>query len=293
MKKSFIACAAAAVVIGLASCSEKNASADSTEDAAFIDSLATINGAAMGTHYATFLNNPDAPKKFNKSDVMRGIRDVMKCDTADLSYFIGLQMGMEAFQTYMSISSVVKGVDRQKMVEAIQKAVMADSVEVDLMQLRQEAGQLNQRLQEISVKKEEDAKINSEEGVKNRQEGEKFMKGLTGVERTDNGIAYKVTTPGTGKAVDKNARAIIKYNVTKINGDTVSGTGNEARNVFIQGAPLKGMIQALQMMKEGETATFYLPWELAYGANGLPARNVGPCETVAVEITVTEVPEDK
>jgi len=291
MKKSLIVCAAAALILGVSSCSDKNASTESTADAAFLDSLATINGEAMGAHFATFLNNPDAPKKFDKAEVMRGIRDVMKTDTANLGYFVGLQMGMEVFQNYMNMATAVDGVSRQKLVDAIQKAVMADSLTSDMMTLRQQAGLLNQRVQEIRAKKAEEERINSPEGVTNRKAAEEFFSKLTDVKRTDSGIAYKVTAPGNGKAIGNNARVLAKYTMTKLDGDTINTTGDEARNMYVQGAPLKGMTEALQLMQEGETAIFYLPWELAYGANGIPSRNVGPCEAIVVTMTVTEVPD--
>lgn len=291
MKKSIIACAAVAMLMGMASCSDKKASGESAENTAFLDSLATINGEAMGAHFASFLNNPDAPKKFDKAEVMRGIREVMKCDTANLSYFIGLQMGMEVFQNYMGMATAVDGVSRQKLVQAIQNTVMADSVTVDMMQLRQEAGLLNQKVQEIRAKKAEEAKMNSPEAAQNRKDAETFFSALTDVKRTDTGIAYKTVTPGNDKAVKNDSRVLAKYTITKLNGDTINTTGAEPRNMYVQGAPLKGITEALQLMHEGETATFYLPWELAYGANGVPTRNVGPCEALAVTITVTEIPE--
>lgn len=292
MKKSLIACVAAAMLTGIAGCSDKNAATGSADNAAFLDSLATINGEAIGANFASFLNNPNAPRKFDKAEVLRGIREVMKCDTANLSYFIGLQMGMEAFQNYMNMATAVDGVSRQKLMTAIQKTVMADSVTADMMQLRQEAGLLNQKLQELRTKKAEEAKINSPEAAQNRKDAEEFFNALSDVKRTDNGIAYKTITPGKDKAVESNSRVLAKYTITKLNGDTINTTGAEPRNMYVQGAPLKGITEALQLMHEGETATFYLPWELAYGANGLPTRNVGPCEAMAVTITVTEIPAD-
>lgn len=292
MKKSLIACAVAAIVLGMASCSDKNATEGTGENAAFLDSLATINGEAMGAHFASFLNNPNAPKKFDKAEVMRGIRDVMKSDTANLGYFVGLQMGMEVFQNYMTMATAMDGVSRQKLVDAIQKTIMADSITADMMQLRQEAGKLNQRVQDIRAKKAEEARINSPEGVANRKAAEEFFGALTDVKRTDSGIAYKVNTPGNGKTIGTNSRVLAKYTMTTLKGDTINSTGDEARNMYVQGAPLKGMTEALQLMEEGETATFYLPWELAYGANGIPTRNVGPCEAIVVSMTVTEVPAE-
>jgi FKBP-type peptidyl-prolyl cis-trans isomerase len=291
MKKSMLAFAAASLMIGFASCSDKNAAA-SDEDAEFLDSLVTINGEAMGAHFATFLNNPDAPKKFDKSSVMRGISDVLKCDTADLSYFVGLQMGMEVFQNYMGMATTVDGVDRQKLLEAIRQTVMADSVELDIAQLRMDASNLNRRMQDIKNKKDEEARYNSPEGVQNRKAGDEFFKKLTDVVKANDGIVYKTNTPGNDKVVGSKARVLAKYTITTLKGDTITSTGNDVRNMYVQGAPIEGLVKALQLMHEGEDATFYIPWNLAYGAMGIPSHNVGPCESIILHLNVTQIPNE-
>ena len=107
-----------------------------------------------------------------------------------------------------------------------------------------------------------------------REEGEAFLKfnaEQEGVVVLPSGLQYKVITEGTGKKPKATDKVRCHYEGTFLNG--VKFDSSYDRNepaVFGLNQVIAGWTEGVQLMSEGSKYEFYIPFNLAYGANGAP-----------------------
>jgi FKBP-type peptidyl-prolyl cis-trans isomerase len=123
-------------------------------------------------------------------------------------------------------------------------------------------------------------------------EGRKFLednKTAPGVIETASGLQYKVIQEGTGKSpmqIDSISCHMV--------GKTLDGT--IFQNTYERGRPAvfsiarnpSGLVEGLQLMKEGGKYELYVPSDLGYGPRGY-GRMVGPNETLIYELEILQV----
>ena len=106
-----------------------------------------------------------------------------------------------------------------------------------------------------------------------RGEGREFLAQNAkkeGVVVLPSGLQYRVITEGTGKTPAANDTVTVHYRGTLINGQEFynSRRGKETPESFHVGAVVKGMSEALQLMKVGAKWQIFVPADLAYGERG-------------------------
>lgn len=112
------------------------------------------------------------------------------------------------------------------------------------------------------------------EGKVNAEKGQAFLnenKAKEGVQTTASGLQYSVKTQGTGASPKETDTVTVHYEGKLIDGtvfDSSLQRGEPA--TFPLNGVIKGWTEGLQLMKEGGEYTFYIPAELAYGAEGRP-----------------------
>jgi len=134
-------------------------------------------------------------------------------------------------------------------------------------------------------------KKTAEEGEKNRSAGIKFLeqnRQKPGVKVTASGLQFEVLKEGSGKKPASESTVVVQYHGTLLNDSVFDSTK-------VRGAPaelkvngiVQGLKEGLPLMKEGAKYKFYLPPELAYGAQerpGIPAHS-----TLVFEIELLKV----
>jgi FKBP-type peptidyl-prolyl cis-trans isomerase FklB len=119
--------------------------------------------------------------------------------------------------------------------------------------------------------REESRRIANEKAAANKKAGEVFLaenKKKKDIQTTSSGLQYKHTQLGTGAQPDANDKVTVHYHGTLIDGtvfDSSVKRGTPAS--FGLNQVITGWTEGLQYMKEGGKTTFYIPSELAYGAN--------------------------
>jgi FKBP-type peptidyl-prolyl cis-trans isomerase FklB len=108
---------------------------------------------------------------------------------------------------------------------------------------------------------------------KYRGEGREFLAQNArkeGVVVLPSGLQYKVLREGTGRTPGPNDRVTVHYRGTLIDGREFynSRQGKETPETFHVGAVVKGLSEALQLMKEGDEWQLFVPADLAYGERG-------------------------
>ena len=121
--------------------------------------------------------------------------------------------------------------------------------------------------QEIAKRKEMD-----EKGLKARSEGESFLRDngkRPGIITTASGLQYEILEEGNGKHPKATDSVKCHYEGRLIDGtvfDSSIRRGEPA--VFPLNGVISGWTEGVQLMAEGAKYRFYIPYQLAYGANG-------------------------
>lgn len=90
------------------------------------------------------------------------------------------------------------------------------------------------------------------------------------VESTASGLQYEVLEEGTGASPTASDTVEVHYEGTFINGEVFDSSYQRGQTIeFPLGGVIAGWTEGLQLMKEGATYKFYIPYNLAYGENGM------------------------
>lgn len=104
-----------------------------------------------------------------------------------------------------------------------------------------------------------------EDGIQFLQENLK----REGVETTASGLQYEVIEAGTGASPSKDDVVEVHYEGTFINGDVFDSSYQRGQTIeFPLSGVIAGWTEGVQLMKEGATYKFYIPYHLAYGEAG-------------------------
>lgn len=105
-----------------------------------------------------------------------------------------------------------------------------------------------------------------EDGVKFLQENLK----KDGVTATASGLQYEVLTEGTGKSPVATDKVEVNYEGTFIDGSVFDSSYARGQSIeFPLNDVIAGWTEGVQLMKEGATYKFYIPYTLAYGEGGM------------------------
>jgi FKBP-type peptidyl-prolyl cis-trans isomerase len=112
-------------------------------------------------------------------------------------------------------------------------------------------------------------------------------KSLAGVKITTSGLQYVVVKEGTGKQPDgPSANVTVSYRGTTIDGTEFDSSDSYTTNL---NAVIKGWTEGVQLMKEGAKYQFFIPEDLAYGANPRPNGVIKPYMTLIFDIELIKV----
>jgi FKBP-type peptidyl-prolyl cis-trans isomerase FklB len=129
-------------------------------------------------------------------------------------------------------------------------------------------------------------------GEKNLKEGEAFLTANAkkeGVKTTASGLQYKVSKSGAGKSPKATDSVKVHYHGTLIDGTVFDSSIERGMPItFPVNGVIAGWTEALQLMKEGDKWTLYIPSKLAYGERG-PGGKIGPNSTLIFEVELLSV----
>lgn len=114
--------------------------------------------------------------------------------------------------------------------------------------------------------------VNDDTAEDNLEKGNEYLEQNAkkpGVTVTSSGLQYEILNKGTGtrspKATDK---VVCNYEGRLINGTVFDGTTKGNPATFPLNQVIKGWTEGLQLMHEGDTYRFTIPYHLGYGVNG-------------------------
>lgn len=144
-------------------------------------------------------------------------------------------------------------------------------------------GQLNAYFQK---KAENEGAAMKEDGLKFLQENKKNPK----VKVTESGLQYEVIKMGTGDKPAATSTVKVHYHGTTPDGrvfDSSVDRGEPAS--FPLNGVIKGWTEGLQLMPVGSKFKFYIPEDLAYGANPQPGGLIKPYMPLVFEVELLSI----
>jgi FKBP-type peptidyl-prolyl cis-trans isomerase len=110
-----------------------------------------------------------------------------------------------------------------------------------------------------------------------------------GVTKLPDGLLYRVIKAGTGPAVQKNSDVVtVYYKGALINGKVFDQTKPEEPAQFQAGGLIPGWVEALKLMKTGDTWEIAVPADLGYGSDGA-GDAIPPDQTLVFTMTLAKV----
>ncbi len=295
--KKFILGMSALALMFTTSCCGGSQCGNSANDSCVIDndSLAIAIGAGMGSGIANQYNQiPDSIKaKISKEAIVKSIEYVLSLDTADNGYMAGLNMGMQLAGQIQYMEQMGAKVDRKLVAEEFKKAIMNDSVDMEVINEYNASLQLmSGKLQAEQQRKQMEALEQSAEAIQGTKTGEAFINNKKQedpeIKTTASGLSYKIINEGVGeKATDEDFVKVIY--VGKLINDTVfDDSKGEAREFPVRGV-VPGFAEGLKLLGKGGKAILYIPGKLGYGVQGQPAAGIGRNQMLIFEVEVTEI----
>lgn len=110
-----------------------------------------------------------------------------------------------------------------------------------------------------------------------------------GVTKLPDGLMYRVIKAGTGPQVQKNSDVVtVFYKGTLISGKVFDQTKPEEPAQFPAGGLIPGWVEALKLMKTGDTWEIVVPADLGYGSEGA-GDSIPPDQTLVFTLALTKV----
>ncbi len=197
-----------------------------------------------------------------------------------VSYALGLGIGHQ-----------LRGMGGDKIViddfaQAIKDVITGKKPQIDMKEAQVI---VNTFLQEVEKEQE---KLRQEAGAKFKVAGEQFLTENAkkdGIITTKSGLQYEVLTAGQGKSPKATDSVECHYEGRLIDGtvfDSSYRRGTPA--TFPLNGVIAGWTEGLQLMQEGAKFRFYIPYNLAYGANGAGA-DIPPYSALIFDVELISI----
>lgn len=299
MKKLLLICAAAAMMLGVASCSHKGDQGEKGmfEDEAFRDSVTELAGRAFGqdanTQLRYYLGNlsDSARAEFDKEAFLRGVVHALKTDTTDQSYLMGYQQGVQMLGFLLQQNNGAR-IDVDQFIKVFSAEFLKDSIAPE--EMSKTAAEFQNMLQRVNLEKKRRADLareNDPVAIANKNAGAKAIADAKAanpaIKTSESGLAYEIINPGEGDKVTYNSTAEVIYTGKLVDGKVFDSSNGEPRPFQVQGV-IRGFSEGLQLLGKGGKAILYIPADLAYGINGEPRAGIGPNSTLIFEIEVVD-----
>lgn len=126
-----------------------------------------------------------------------------------------------------------------------------------------------------------------------KAEGEKFLAKNAqkeGVHITESGLQYIIQKEGNGKKPKATDKVKVHYTGTTIDGNIFDSSVQRGEPVeFPLNNVIAGWTEGVQLMNVGSKYKFFIPYNLAYGEQGIPQANIPPFAPLIFEVELLEI----
>jgi FKBP-type peptidyl-prolyl cis-trans isomerase FklB len=208
----------------------------------------------------------------------------LKSEADRISYSLGQQIGRDFKRQGVDL-------DAAALVHGFKDGNTGAEPALDREEMNATLGSLKGRISASQREEAQERRARKQrEAEENLKKGQEFLAengSNPGVKNLPSGLQYKVIKPGTGKKPGPQDVVRVHYRARLLNGHEFgSSYGSQGPVSFSVNKVIRGLTEALQLMREGAKWELYLPPELAYGRRGPLAH-----QTVIYEIELLGVGE--
>ena len=210
----------------------------------------------------------------------------LKNEADRISYSLGQQIGRDFKRQGVNLNAaaLVRGFNDAS--SGIEPALDLDEMNATLSNFK---GRINAAQREEAKRRRAQRQQEAEE---KRRKGREFLaenRSKPDVKTMPSGLQYRVIKPGTGKKPGPQDVVRMQYRARQLNGHEFDSSYSRGGSVsFSVNKVIRGLTEALQLMRTGARWELYLPPELAYGRRGPLAH-----QTVIYEVELLGVAEDR
>lgn len=194
------------------------------------------------------------------------------------SYGIGRQMGDQLAQ------QPFEGMDLDAISAGIADAVNGEAMRVEVKDIQEAFNVINDRMR---ARQEEQAKEFAAEGEAFLAENAK----RDGVVVLESGLQYEIVEAGEegSEKPTRDSKVRTHYHGTFIDGNVFDSSYDRGQPAeFPVGGVIAGWTEALQLMNKGAKWKLFIPYNLAYGAQGSPG-GIPPYSALVFDVELLEV----
>ena len=209
------------------------------------------------------------------------VKEVKSLETEldSVSYAVGLSMSSQ-------LKNGFEDVNEEILIQAIRNGLDSTNLLLDSKDIQKTIQTYFQKKQEENKKKElAKFEVYKKEGIAFLEAN----KTQEGVKTTKSGLQYSVLKEGKGKKAKTTDRVKVHYHGTTVDGTVFdSSVDRGTPSEFGVTQVINGWTEGLQLMKVGSKYKFFIPQELAYGANHRPGI-IKPYMALIFEVELLEI----
>ena len=225
---------------------------------------------------ALFLTGCSSIKKV---EIVPILPDVVMSNAVDsMSYALGINMGADFAKNIETIPGGKSNIDL--IIKGFSQAMKKDST-----LLKPEVAQEYFRKYIMA----EQARDNEAK----KATGEKFLaenKVKQGIAITPSGLQYEVVQAAAGPKPQATDKVKVHYTGTTIDGNVFDSSVQRGEPIeFALNQVIPGWSEGVQLMNVGSKYKFYIPYNLAYGEQGIPQANIPPFAPLIFEVELLDI----
>lgn len=213
---------------------------------------------------------------------------ILETELDSVSYAVGLSMSGQLKSNFSEVNKSI-------LAQGIRNGLDSTNLLIDVKDMQGVLSGYFKKKQQAQMEEQQAAASKAAEAKfgENKKAGEDFLeanKSKKGVKTTESGIQYIVLKEGLGeKPAGPMTKVKVHYHGTNIEGNIFdSSVDRGTPATFGLNQVIKGWTEGVQLMNEGAKYKFFIPQELAYGAQQ-KGENIKPFSTLIFEIELLEV----
>ena len=213
---------------------------------------------------------------------------ILETELDSVSYAVGLSMSGQLKSNFSEVNKAI-------LAQGIRNGLDSTNLLIDAKDMQEVLSGYFKKKQQAQMEERQAAASKAAEAKfgENKKAGEDFLeanKSKKGVKTTESGIQYIVLKEGSGeKPAGSTTKVKVHYHGTNIAGNIFdSSVDRGTPSTFALNQVIKGWTEGVQLMNEGAKYKFFIPQELAYGAQQ-KGENIKPFSTLIFEIELLEV----
>ena len=213
---------------------------------------------------------------------------ILETELDSVSYAVGLSMSGQLKSNFSEVNKSI-------LAQGIRNGLDSTNLLIDAKDMQEVLSSYFKKKQQAQMEEQQAAASKAAEAKfgENKKAGEDFLeanKSKKGVKTTESGIQFIVLKEGSGeKPAGPMTKVKVHYHGTNIEGNVFDSSVDKGTPAtFGLNQVIKGWTEGVQLMNEGAKYKFFIPQELAYGAQQR-GENIKPFSTLIFEIELLEV----